>query len=132
VQPDANEFTEAMFPVGYASPLYWYPAYGIPGGTPFLPYENYGRRVRENIPDNTVALKEGARVLSADGDHVGNIEKVLTDPESERISHFVIKQGLLFKDRKLIPVIWVKEVLEDDVYLGVGTATLKKLPDYQP
>ncbi len=80
-----------------------YPPY--PGGSPMQ--SSFGPRVvREthlNIPDDTVALKEGARVVSDDGKEVGHVEQVLTSPPGDRITHFLISKGLLVKERRLIP-----------------------------
>ena len=44
-------------------------------GTPVVPIPapEPVTRIEQNIPDGTVALKEGARVISAEGKHVGNV-----------------------------------------------------------
>lgn len=134
------------YPVGeYVPPIYGYPPYGTvwpayPGAAPghigaspiAQPEQAYTTRVEPNIPEGTSALREGARVFSSDDKHVGEIESVLVDEHSSRVTHFVISQGLFFKDRKLIPAYWVRTMGEDEVYLGVGSGTLEQLPDYQP
>jgi hypothetical protein len=83
-----------------------------------------------NLPERTVALEEGAKVVSADDEHVGDIEQVLTDPQSDRVTHFIIKEGLLLKERKLIPTHWVSRLTEDRVKLAVGSDLLERLPQY--
>ncbi len=87
-------------------------------------------RTERAIPDDNVAIPAGARVISADGQHVGSVEQVLTGQHADQVSHFVISQGLLFKDRKLVPVGWVGEIGEDAIYLAVDAAFLAKLPSY--
>jgi uncharacterized protein YrrD len=47
------------------------------------------------------------------------------------VTHFLISQGILFKDRKLVPVHWVKSVGEDSVSLAVSSQVLERLPSYQ-
>src|SRR5689334_21295383 len=41
--------------------------------------EKFITQIDQNIPQGTVAMKEGAKVISADGKHVGNVERVFTD-----------------------------------------------------
>jgi uncharacterized protein YrrD len=119
---------------GYLPPLYWYPPYPAvawgPGGGMGGPA--YVTRVEENIPEGTVALAEGAKVISADGQHVGNVEQVLTDPQADRATHFVVSQGLLFKTRKLVPTAWISDLARDEVRLAVGAQLLDELREYQP
>ena len=78
-----------------------------------------------------VALAEGAKVLSEDGEHVGNIETLITDP-NERVTHLVISSGLLMKERKIIPSHWLGSVTEDEVHLSVESRLLERLPEYRP
>ena len=112
---------------------YWYPSHaniGYPGfGLGYYAWPN--AKTKQNIPDDTVALKEGADVISSDGDHVGDVERLLIDKESNKATHFLISQGMLFKDRKLVPAHWVRSVEEDKVYLVVSARLLERLPSYQ-
>jgi len=117
---------------GYVPSFYLYPPAGVswwttPGGYPIPPYVVETER---HVPEGTVPLKEGAEVVSLDGDHMGDVEAVLTDPEEDRATHLLISQGLLLKENKLIPTTWVSTVLEDEVHLMVGSDLLKRLPEY--
>jgi sporulation protein YlmC with PRC-barrel domain len=87
--------------------------------------------IHENIPDNTVALKEGAQVISSDEKQLGSIEKLFIDPNSERITHLLIGKGLLLKEYKLIPTNWIDEINADNVYLAVDAALVNRVPDYK-
>jgi uncharacterized protein YrrD len=116
---------------------YWYPPPTYPAwrtGIQMLlpPVPTYAIRTTQNIPDGAVALDEGARVESADGKQVGNIEQLIVEPENNRVTHFVISAGLLFKERKLIPVNWISTIGEQEVRLSVNAGTLEKLPPYHP
>jgi uncharacterized protein YrrD len=120
--------------------LYWYPPtgvgypnYGAGAALPFRgqPGPAYAAETERNIPDETVPLKEGAKVTSADGEHVGDVERVLTDSASQTATHLVISQGVLFKHRKVVPMAWVLDVSEDNVRLAVGSELLQSLRDYQ-
>ncbi len=83
------------------------------------------------IPEDNVAIRAGARVVAADGEQVGSVEQVLTSPHADQVSHFVISQGLLFKDRKLIPVGWVQDIGEEQVTLAVDAAFVSRLSSYE-
>ena len=138
VQLPADE-VRARYPAAtyppYAPPMY---AYGYP---PYVTghmntvnrefgYELMTRTVR-NIPEQTIPLREGARVYSADDEHVGEISEVFVNPANEKATHFVISQGLLLKSHKVVPVQWVHMMAENSVYLSVGTRVLEALPDFE-
>jgi uncharacterized protein YrrD len=141
VLSDEEKLREASS-LGRARPLHWYPPInmtwwqggGYLGYTGFFgyPVPPYVVETERNIPEGTVALKEGAKVISSDDEHVGDVETVLTDPEENRATHLVISQGLLFKERKLVPTSWVSMVMSDEVHLAVGSRLLERLKEYEP
>ena len=74
----------------------------------------------QNIPEGTVAMKQGAKVISADGEHIGNVERVHADSSVAQITHLMISRGILTKEVKLIPMKWILKIGEDNVYLNVN------------
>ena len=86
---------------------------------------------QENIPPGDYSLKEGARVLSQDEKHVGNVDKVIINPADNKMTHLVVSRGLLLKERKAVPVDWIDYADTDTVYLTVNSELLSHLPDYQ-
>lgn len=113
-------------PPGY----YWYPPHGYIG----YPVGYYGWPPMEtvrNIPEDTIPLKEGTDVMSSDGEHVGDVERLFVEPASNKATHFIISQGVFFKDRKLVPAHWVKSVGENKVHLSVTAKLLEQLPSYE-
>jgi uncharacterized protein YrrD len=113
---------------------YWYPPQG------YLGYPAYGlgeyswprTETVQNIPANTVPLKEGTNVMSSDGEHIGDVERLFIDPGSNRATHLVISQGTFFKDRKLVPANWIRSVTEEEVDLFVSSELLERLPAFEP
>jgi uncharacterized protein YrrD len=99
-------------PKHYVPRTYWYPQVV---------------ETEQHIPEGTIALKEGAKVITAEGDQVGNIEELVIDSTTGRVTHLVISQGLLFKERKLVPSDWINTVEEDEVHLVVRSGTLNSL-----
>ena len=84
---------------------------------------------RLNIPDETVVVSEGARVMSADDQRVGSLEEVQTEPEADRATHFVVTDGFWNKNRKRVPVAWVETILDDEIRLTVNAQTIRDLSD---
>lgn len=108
-------------PEGYIG----YPAYGLGYGA-WPPMATF-----QNIPEGTVSLTEGTDIISSDGEHVGDVERLLVEPNTNQATHFVISQGFLFKDRKLVPTYWVKSIRDDGIHLSVSSKVLEKLPPYE-
>jgi uncharacterized protein YrrD len=124
---------------GGLRPLAWY--YPLPGGAwwrrrmggyPGYPKPPYAGRTELNIPDNTVPLEEGAKVVSSDGEHVGDVERVYAEEDEKRVTHLLIRQGIIAKARKLIPTMWVEQVLTDKVRLSISSEFFETLPVYAP
>ena len=121
-----QERRDAAYPDELELPMYW----PYSGGS-WMAHDAYMPTVRaeteQNIPDNTVAVKEGARVISVDGKHVGNVERVILNTGTKTATEVVISQGLFFKEEKIIPMNWVGDVDEDEIHLSVGSETLESV-----
>ena len=128
VMPDTTP-RQGNYSTESVSPLYYYPPPNI-GVWNSGVYAPPNLMVEErNIPEDTIPLKKGASVISSDGDKIGDVERILTDSDTGRITHFSVKQGVFFQEERLIPVGWVKNVLEDKVHLAVNSDTLEQLRD---
>ncbi len=133
VMANGEEWTHSSSWMGEASPLLWYPPIGAAalGYYPDHLRQRYRVETDRNIPAGTIPLKEGAKVLSADDKHMGDVERVLTSKNGEdRITHLVISNGVLLRERRLIPVTWVNTIKENEVHLAVGARLLSTLPAY--
>ena len=121
---------------GNARPYYWYPAPGfVWWGTQPLPIQarpDYVIETWRNIPEGTVALKEGADVVTVDNKHVGDVERIFATPKRERATHLLISKGLFLKEKKVVPTTWINQVTEDQVYLSVSSDFIDRLPEYTP
>jgi uncharacterized protein YrrD len=120
--------------VHWARPLYLYPPIGAwwtASGYADYAKPQYVVKTEENIPKGTVALEEGAKVIGSDGEQVGDVERIFTDPLEDRATHLLVSEGLILKDKKLIPTSWMSTVHEDEVHLLVGSDLVESLPEYQ-
>jgi uncharacterized protein YrrD len=115
-----------------APSLFWYPSIGMqPMGERSALGPAYVTRTETNIPENEVAIKPGASVMTRDDKNVGSVEEIITHAQDNKVTHFVMSHGLIFKTHKAIPVQWISEVTEDEVKLGVHSDMLERLPEYQ-
>lgn len=56
-------------------------------------------------------FKKGVKVISNDGQKIDILDRVITDPKNNGVTHLVISSALLIKKRKVIPVYWLGDVL---------------------
>jgi hypothetical protein len=91
--------------------------------------ERFVTQIEKNVPEGEVAMKEGAKVISADGKYVGNVERVFTDIADEQITHLLISTGTFTKKTKLLPIDWVQGVDEEEVNLRVHKVSVDELED---
>lgn len=123
------ESHSAGYPSEQAYPLYWYPPMGGWMGYDFpLPYIE---ETRQNIPQHTIAVKEGARVIASDDQRVGSVEQVFTDSATNRVTGFLVSRGLIMKEKRFVPIHWVEHVTEEEVFLSVGTEIIEDLRQFQ-
>jgi uncharacterized protein YrrD len=122
-------------------PQSYYP-YPSAGWIPSSPYARvhmqdmtvgpvYRTRKERHMPEDAIVLEEGAKLIDSEGDHVGDIERILTDAESDQVTHFIISQGLLLKKKRLIPIEWVTKIFEEEVHIAVDADFLDSLPEYE-
>jgi uncharacterized protein YrrD len=116
--------------------VYQYPPVGARGtissdtSVALEPMSNF--QTEKNIPKDAVALQKGAKVFGSDGEHIGDLERIFTDPLQDRATHFLISEGLILKERKLIPIQWITNIIEDQVHLSVSSGFVENLPKYRP
>ena len=116
---------------------YWYPPVNFQMQVPRagLVSEVVPDQVAEtetSIPQGRITITEGAQVVSADDQHVGNVEQIITSSEGKTITHFVVGKGFLLKEHKLVPTDWVSSMEDEKIRLSVESRLFDRLPDYKP
>ncbi len=61
----------------------------------------------------------------------GILNRCVTDSISDRVTHLVVAEGLIFKARTLVPMEWVSKLEERSVHLAVGPKILESLPSME-
>lgn len=131
---DRRDYTEEA-DVESADAVYWYPPirtgwWTVGGGVLISPKPKFVKK-QEVLPDDVVALDEGAKVITRNGNEIGSVEQVIVEPEELRATHIVVSRGLIAKEHKLLPTSWIKDVTEEKVYLTIRTGFFERLPDYE-
>jgi sporulation protein YlmC with PRC-barrel domain len=84
--------------------------------------------MQEHIPENELAIHQEARVEATDGD-VGQVDELIIDPETNVISHLVLRQGHFWGKRDItVPVDQIDHVEDDVVYLKLDKKAIGQLP----
>jgi sporulation protein YlmC with PRC-barrel domain len=74
------------------------------------------------------AINKGAIVLATDG-QVGKIDELVIEPETHRITHFVIREHDLLKSKAVtIPVAEIERLETDTVFLKIDKKEVASLP----
>jgi len=114
--------------------VYWYPPITLTWwamvGPIRTPIPKYVKKAKV-IPAGKVALEEGAKVISRGGKTMGSVEQVIVESDETHATHIVVGSGLLAKEYKLVPTLWVKDVVEDRVYLTVRSDFFERLPEHE-
>jgi len=75
-------------------------------------------------------LKQNARVITASGENVGHVDRVVLDPQTKEVTHVVVHKGLLFTEDKVVPVGLIASATEEMVVLREDAGDLHSLPKY--
>jgi hypothetical protein len=59
------------------------------------------------------------------------VARVFTDDEMQQATHLLITEGWIFKEKKVVPIGWVKSMAEDEIRLTVNARRLERVPVYQ-
>ena len=103
----------------YTADFYMVPFYSVETTT----YED----VQENVPSGGVPISAGKEVQADDG-RVGKVDELLEDPDSGKITHFVMREGHLWgKKDVVIPVSFVRYVDDKAIVLKVDKQTLSAM-----
>ena len=63
------------------------------------------------------------------GEQVGTVARIVIDDKSQQATHLLVTEGWIFREQRLIPLNWVKEVTDEEVQLQVSADFLKRLPE---
>jgi uncharacterized protein YrrD len=127
--------TQANDPEQIVDAIYFYPpqhvAWWRTGGRIWYPKQRYVLKTMKSIPEDMVALEEGAKVFGRDGEEIGNLEEVIVESSEKRATHIVVSRGFFSAEHKLIPTLWITDVVEKEVYLSIDSELFEHLPEFK-
>ncbi len=84
--------------------------------------------MRARQPDLSIRL--GAPVKTREGRHVGNVDRVVVDPDGGRLTHVVVHAGGLLARDVVVPSEAVERASPDSLWLRLSAGDLQSLPDF--
>src|SRR5258708_33678638 len=76
-------------------------------------------------------FKDGCRVLTASGQDVGKIDRVVINPRTKAVTHVVVRKGLLLTEDKVVPIGAVASATPDRVVLFQSADNLDRFPPFE-
>jgi uncharacterized protein YifN (PemK superfamily) len=62
---------------------------------------------------------------------VGHVDEFVVNPESDRITHFVMREGHLWGQKDvIIPMSAIRETREDTIFLKLDKRQIESLPTF--
>ena len=131
--PPPERSTESASGYGYpAASLLWPSSWSGP-----VSGEPYGHDAIGAVADEVAALhheqnlanaviKEGSTVRSRGGEKLGEVHRLVFDPESGRPTMLVIRKGFLFTEDVEVPAGLISSVADDAVYLDIRHDELER------
>ncbi|HKP53954.1 MAG TPA: BON domain-containing protein [Chloroflexia bacterium] len=98
---------------------------------PPLVSRSEGRTEETQTEPEGVVIGTDTKVEAADGP-IGSIDRVLLDPDTGRVTHFVVRKGQFLTKHVLVPVDWAAEITPERISLAVDREQLAYLPEYRP
>jgi uncharacterized protein YrrD len=118
--PDYEAYRGRMYGMGSS----YYMPYVIPQTTVKLPVET------QQIPKGELAIHRGTSVEATDG-YVGKVDEFVVNPETNQITHLVMREGHLWGQKDvIIPLSAMGEHREDTVVLNLDKQQIESLPTF--
>jgi uncharacterized protein YrrD len=79
----------------------------------------------------TMRIDKGERVLTSDGEVVGEVERVVLDPKTKEVTHIVVAEGHLLNENRVIPISMVESSYDKTMKLRKAPMDLDALPIFE-
>jgi sporulation protein YlmC with PRC-barrel domain len=109
--------------------MYWPIGYGF-FATPPLPemdvstgsvaLDREARAALEQLDLENAVIDEGSDVVDRDGEKVGEVARLVFDPDDHRLTSVVVRTGFIFTEDRELPALAITHVDDGVIYLRVG------------
>lgn len=89
------------------------------------------QKIYAGIAPDFAVIKRGTSVKNADGT-IGKLQRVLVQPQSGTIKHFVVHAGFIGSEQKLLPASLVKHVSTKSIFVFGSNEDAEALPVFTP
>ncbi len=120
---DVEEYQQPTEEERACGPTPGVPWHGIRFRAPAVPVRG---QERHRLQPGEVPIREGMLVRCADGP-CGNVDEVLTDPQSGQVTAFVIRKGRLFQRDVVVPTDRIRQITSGEIDLDVSIKDLDRL-----
>src|SRR5688500_2216100 len=87
---------------------------------------------RRSTMQTKMQFQKNADVISANGESVGRIDRVVVNPENNVVTHLVVHKSTLFNpEDKLVPVELVTETSPEQIVLHYEAGDLESCPPFE-
>lgn len=76
-----------------------------------------------------IRLIKDADIYSTNGEKIGNLDRVVLDPETKKVSFLIVKEGLLFPTSKVIPMS-LFDLEGEQIKLSDDALDMDSYPEY--
>ena len=76
-------------------------------------------------------FKENAEVVTSKLNKIGNLDRVVVDPETDAVTHLIVKKGFFFTEDRVIDAKYVDITTQDKVVLKRDTPRLDDCPHFE-
>ena len=76
-------------------------------------------------------IDKGEQVLTADGEVVGDVERVVLDPKTKEVTHIVVTESRLFNEDRVIPISMVESSNDNTMKLRKAPIDFDAFPIYE-
>lgn len=82
-------------------------------------------------PDPALPVAIGAEVRGPDGS-LGEVDKIIVDPTTDRLTGVVVKHGRVFSDRRVLPLDAIQRADGSALYVDLDDEQFSALEDFDP
>ena len=89
------------------------------------------RKIRRGIEEGRQVIEAGMSVNNSEG-VVGKVDRVIIDPITGKISHIVLKRGLVISNLTIIPIAIMDSIYNNGIFIIATDQEIEQFPAYDP
>jgi uncharacterized protein YrrD len=129
-EPPEDWLPPADLGVPAASLLFPASPYAVGLFAPGTPTHDPADEAQENKPPGSIDLSSATVVVCTDGS-AGTVDRVLTEDETDRVTHLIVRRGALITRDLLVPAELIAATDEQTIHLSISQEELDRLPEFE-